>query len=295
MNAEKLFRNYGIIYVTEGHKHAREGWVNCACPFCTGNPGFHLGWNTEDEYFYCWRCGWHPPARTISALLKIPESEAFVLLQQYGVNKTKIKKVKISVPFKTPSGLTELSTMHRKYLEKRNFDPDKITNLWKIQGTGPVSKLDKIDYRFRIFIPYFWNGEMVTFDTRDITNKQTARYKACPETVEKIHRKSILYGNQEHWGEVGICVEGATDVWRLGTNACAVSGIQFTREQVRVLSQTFKHIVIIFDEEPQAQAQAKKLVAELRFRGVFAENVKIKGDPASLSQNEADNLLKSIL
>jgi len=295
MDIIRLYRDYGIPIAPEEHQHSRPGWVNTECPFCTGNPGYHLGWNEDNEYFFCYRCGYHPPTRTVSTLLKIPYASAETLLRVYHINRT-LKQI-VTQPKKSfllPYGTSKFRKQHFTYLDQRGFDARKIEGLWKLQATGPIGTLDG-DYRFRIIIPFFWNNEMVSFDSRDVTNKQTSRYKACPKTRELIPRKSILYGLQEHWTDTGICVEGPTDVWRLGVNSFAVSGIEYTHEQVRVMAQTFKRVAVIFDDEIQAQKQAKKLVADLKFRGVNAWNVKITGDPGSMKQNKADELVKSII
>ena len=299
MDIIKLYQDYNVEFVTEGHKHARPGWVNCECPYCSSpstNPGYHLGWNMDEEYYFCWRCGWHPPVKTISLLLNVSISQAIELMNVYGINRTvtTIKKVD-KKDFELPSNCGELSYMHRKYLISRGFNARKIERLWKIKATSHFSILDNINYKFRIIIPFFWNGQMVSFDSRDISNKQLSKYKACPKEREIIEHKHILYGNQEHWIDTGIGVEGPTDVWRLGPLSCATSGIEYTQAQVRIIAQTFKRFAVIFDDEPQAQRQAKKLVAELKFRGVDAWNIKIKGDPGSLKQSEADELIKSIL
>ncbi len=296
MDIIRLYRDFDIDHVTEGHKHSRPGWVNTECPFCTGNPGYHLGWSIDEEYFYCWRCGWHPVIKTIAILLKISEFEASNIISNYGVNRSIIKqRSKDKKEFIFPSGIDKFGEPHIKYLKKRNFNPSEIEKFWKIKGTGPISKLDNLDYRFRIIIPFFWNGQIVSFDSRDITNKQMNKYQACPKEREILEHKKILYGNQEYWERVGIGVEGPTDVWRLGPAACATSGIKYTITQVRVITQSFKRFAVIYDDEPQAQIQANKLVAELKFRGVDAWNVKIKGDPGSLRQHEANELVKSIL
>lgn len=296
MDILRLYTDFNIPHVTEGHKHARDGWVNIECPFCTGNPGFHLGWNLYDEYFFCWRCGWKPTLSTLEKVLDVSKNYLPEILKGYGINRTQIKKVKgTKKEFKLPSGVTELWKPHLKYLIERGFSPHKLKNEWWLKGTGPVSKLDGIDYRYRVIIPFMWNGEMVSFDSRDTTNKQTNKYQACPKNREILEHKKILYGDQEYWESTGIVVEGPADVWRLGKQACAVSGIKYTPAQVRILAQTFKKICVIFDGELQAQKQAKNLVSELRFRGIDAQVKKIKGDPGGLKQHEADELVKSIL
>jgi len=171
MDIIRLYQDYGIDFVTEGHRHAQPGWVNCACPFCTGNPGYHLGFNLESDYYFCWRCGSHPVNKTVSTLLKIPESEVRELLKSYGakyrVPRIKSNRQKESKVFKLPTNCQVLSAQHRKYMTQRGFDAEKIERLWNLQGTKHVSFLDKSDYRFRIIIPFFWEGEMVSFDSRD--------------------------------------------------------------------------------------------------------------------------------
>jgi hypothetical protein len=298
MDIIRLYQNFSIPIAPDGDKHSRPGWVNVECPFCVGNPGYHLGWNEQEEYFYCWRCGWHPPIKTLSTLLKVPDTEAQKLLKVYGANTSFIeRKVKERKPLILPYGTSIGGVMpvHYDYLKQRRFNAEEIIEKWKLKGTGPIGELDKIDYRFRLIIPYFWNGQMVSFDSRDVTGKQSAKYKACPGEREKVPHKDILYGMQEEWGEVGICVEGPTDVWRLGKKAFAVSGIEYTKKQVRVIAQTFRRVAVMFDDEPQAQRQAKKLVADLRFRNVDAWNVKVKGDPGGLNRKEAKELIKSIM
>ena len=50
MDVLRLYQDYGVDHLTEGHKHCRDGWVNTPCPFCSGNDGYHLGWNLYDNY-----------------------------------------------------------------------------------------------------------------------------------------------------------------------------------------------------------------------------------------------------
>lgn len=296
MDVIRLYQDLGVEFVTENHKHTRPGWVNTICPFCSGNPGYHLGWNINEEYYFCWRCGWHAPVKTIAELTGLKENEVTEILPQYGINRTILhQKIKTKREFEIPSGLSYLKSSHKKYLRERRFDPNLIEEKYQIRATGPTSKLGMYFYRFRIFIPYFWNGEMVSFDTRDVTGKQANKYYACPDEYELMGRKQILYGIQEKWNpEIGICVEGPTDVWRLGDMSFATSGIQYTHNQVKLMASIFKRIVVIYDDEIQAQTQAKKLIAELRFRGVQSWNIQVTGDPGSMTDKQAKELITYI-
>ena len=300
MDILTLYRDYSIDFLTEGHKHCRDGWVNTPCPFCSGNPGLHLGYNLEGDFFTCYRCGWHPISITVATLLKIPETEARRLINQYGLLIPKFTKTSVisirTKQHKLPSGVGPLLDNHISYLQKRGFDPDQIIREWQILGTGPFSKLDDIDYKHRIIIPFIWDNQQVSFDSRDITDKHNSKYMACPKDRELVLHKEILYGKQEHWKDTGICVEGPTDTWRFGFNSFATSGIKYTPKQVRLIAQMFKRVPVCFDgEEPQAIAQANKLVAELKFRGVDAFRVDIEGDPGSMHQEDADYLVKQLI
>jgi len=298
MNIEQLYRDHNIRFVTEGHKHAREGWVNVECPFCTGNPGYHLGYDTIGNKFVCWRCGGKHADQVISKLLRVGTGEAKTLLRQYGslVHKVPEKRAKIGTKrFKLPPHTQPLAQAHRNYLEDRGFAPDLLIDLYGLQGTGIYSRLDNIDYSRRIVIPYMWGDEIVSFDCRDITNKSQYKYMACSEAREKINHKHILYGSQPLWGDTGICVEGCTDVWRMGVNSFATSGIKYTPKQLRLIAKTFKRVPVLFDPDPQGIKQANKLISDLKFRGVDSFRVDIETDPGDLTQTEADYLVKQLI
>jgi len=293
-----LYQDFGIPYQTEGHKHCREGWVNTVCPRCTGNPGLHLGYNLEDNYYVCYRCGYSTTSEMLSKLLKINNyKELKAIIERYDtvtLKKEPVVKMRAKA-FKLPSNSEPLQANHRHYLEKRNFDPDYLVKTWGLLGTGVYSKLDNIDYKFRIIIPFFWEDQQVSFDSRDITGKDSGRYKACPKDRELIHHKEIVYGKQNEFKENIICVEGPTDVWRFGNHSFAVSGIKFTPAQIRVISKSVKRVAVCFDDDPQAKVQANKMIAELKFRGVDAFRVDIEGDPGSMKQEDADYLVKQLI
>jgi hypothetical protein len=298
MDIIRLYQDYDVPYQTEGHKHCRPGWANTACPFCTGNPGLHLGASLDGGHFFCWRCGWHPPDKALSKLLGVSERDAKKIISQYGGRSQIAPEAKIQIrtkAFKYPSNTGELRKAHRRYLERRNFDPDQIIQQWGIQGIGPMGFLDKVDYGRRILIPIYWDGNPVTFQARDITDQHPMKYLACMKEREIIHHKELIYGNQQFWGDTGICVEGVMDVWRFGVNAFATFGIEYTHKQLRIISKSFKRVAVIFDDELQAQNQAKKLVADLRFRGIDSFLIQIEGDPGGMDQGEANYLISNIL
>jgi hypothetical protein len=298
----QLFQDYNITYQTEGHKHCRPGWLNIECPFCEGNPGYHLGYNIEIGYFHCWRCGGKSTYFVLERILQKSKNEIYKLLIKYhiDINKNILFKSeenkKISTkPFKLPSNTEQMQLQHYKYLERRGFDPEKIEYEWGVRGTGPVSNLDKIDFRHRLIIPIMWENQIVSFTSRDITNNNDLRYISCPNDRELIHHKDILYGKPNKWNNVGICVEGPIDAWRFGEFAFATFGIKYTAKQLRLIAKTFKRVAVIFDDDTQAVIQANNLIQELKFRNVDAFSVVITGDPADMTQSESDYLIKTII
>ena len=300
MRIQELYEDHHIDYVTEDHKHSREGWINIECPFCTGNPGYHLGFNLDANRFHCWRCGGKFPEQVVSKILSIPFSQAEAIIEEYGgVSKKSNKEIKVKVnlqPFKFPSGDLSIKHYHKQYLEKRNFDPDKLISTWGLRGTGPVARLDGINYARRIIAPIYWQSKMVSFQSRDITGKHEVKYLACPKQREEVEHQHIVYGAPILWGRRGICVEGITDVWRMGHNSFATFGITYTTQQVKIISSLFDEVVILFDPEKEAQRQAKALEAELNFKGIKAwRHSGIPCDPGDLSQDDADHLLKDLL
>lgn len=298
MDVVQLYQDFSVNFVTEGHKHSRPGWVNVECPWCTGNPGYHLGYEIDGNYYYCWRCGWHPVVPTVSKLVNIPEREVRQIIRRYGLVLPRSSDAKVRVRIKShrlPSNVDVLKRNHRLYLQNRGFDPERLISEWKIMGTGPVSKLDKLDFKYRILIPIIWNNEQVSYTSRDITDCSPFRYLTCPQNREILEHKSILYGKQSDWSSTGICVEGPTDVWRMGTRAFATFGIKYTPRQVRQIAKAFRRVAVMFDDDDQAIVQANKLVAELKFRGVEAWRVPVEGDPGGMKQADADYLIKQIM
>jgi hypothetical protein len=305
MGIEKLLQDYGIPYVTESeHHHSTHGWINIHCPFCHGSKNFHLGISLyQPTVSHCWRCGWHSTTSVLSRILNISVGKAKNLIQEYagptGTIRKKAKEPRVSIlPIKFPQPYFEhLKEDGKKYLERRGFDPEKLEKKWELKQTGPISFLGKISYGNRIIIPIYWGGQLVSFQTRDITERSSKRYLACPMKREVIHHKHIVYGKEEEWGKYPalIVVEGVVDVWKLGTSAVATFGTSFTMRQVLALAKIHDRFFIVYDNEPQAQQQARKLAVKLKALGkkVFIETVDT--DPGDMKIEDARHFVKTLL
>jgi hypothetical protein len=294
MNITQLYTDYNIQTAPPEHRHSRAGWVNTACPYCSGNPGYHLGFSLSGNYYYCWRCGYHYLYQTLSQLLHTTEDEARTIVQQYGGVAYTQREPPVHIRRKAhrlPTDTYPMTDQHKKYLKKRGFDPERLEREWMLLGTGPAAQLDGIDFKHRVLAPVIWQGEQVSFQCRDITGKSRLKYLTCPRDRELKHHKHILYGNY-NGQTTGIIVEGITDVWRLGTAAFATFGIEYTQQQMRLISKLFKRTFIIFDPDPQALKQAEKLTSELKFRNIDAYNISVDHDPGSMTPSEAEYFIK---
>ena len=299
MKIKQLYDDFSVDYAEAGHKNVRDGWIGTDCPFCVGKQRMHLGYNLDGDYFNCWQCGPHPTRDTLIKLLNVDEKSVKKLIHQYGGHdgRARVRLQRDKKPFKFPSSTGPLLPVHKQYLLDRGFDPDRLESEWDLRGSGPISRLDVYDYRLRVIAPVMWGGEVVTFQGRDITDRQMAKYKACPEEYEKVHHKHILYGKQESWGSTGLIVEGITDVWRFGPAAAGTFGITYTRKQLRTIRDAFNRVFILYDPEEQAQRQAKKMRLELGgyTKSIEVHIVQLERDPGSMDQDEADYLVKQLI
>jgi len=292
----KFLSTYNIDSTTEG-KHGRSGWVQVKCPMCTGSDGYPGGFNIAESYYNCYRCGWHPLKDIISSLLGISEQEAITILKTMRRNKGASTHQKARDTPESPKEVClppNTSTMqesHRKYLARRNFDPEKLEDLYQLKGTNHLGQ-----YKFRIIAPIYFKGQLVSYQGRDTTDRSPLKYKACPLIDEVVHHKNILYGIDLVMGDTLIIVEGITDVWRIGSPAVATFGTSFTTEQLQlIIKRKFKQVILLFDAESDAQVKARKMAIRLSAHGISVMNIALDdGDPGSLSEEDVIELRKDL-
>lgn len=281
----KSFLNVYKIPYREHGKDWQEGWVQIACPFCD-DPESHGGFNTISGYYNCWRCGHHSIVEIIVALIRVSFAQAKEIVkefQQFGSVESIAEATSRPATIDWPEGTTELEDRHKKYLIGRDFDPNKLVEIWGIKGTGLVGA-----YKLRVIAPIMLQGRMVSYQGRDITGKSEERYKACSKQREIINHKSILYG-LDYVEQVAIVVEGVTDVWRIGKGAIATFGTEYTPAQVNFLAaRQLKKVFILYDAD--AEKQSVKLEADLIALGVNTERLELTKDvdPGELSLDEVN-------
>lgn len=283
-----------IKYWTEG-KNSSPGWVQIRCPFCEDESN-HGGIHINQGNYNCWKCGSHPMIRVIQKLLNAPSREAYKIWRRHNkeislrprkrASRNLINRVKLPISCK------KMGSNHRNYLLGRNFNPDYLESKYRLMGTEGIG-----NYKHRIIIPIFYQNRLVSYTGRDITDKQEERYKSCPSREAIMPIKETIY-EIDNCLDSCVIVEGAIDQWRLGRGAISTFGIKVTYSQILQISKKFrKNIFILFDPEAQEAAQRLGNILE-NVSGPEARieilSLEGKGDPASLSDEEAKYLMKEL-
>lgn len=294
-NCLQFLKDYNIPTETEG-ENSGPGWIQIDCPFCSPpDTKGHGGFNLKTGYYNCWRCGKHYTVDIVSSLLLISREDAKKIARNYYDDKIILpieKKTTKKASFvKFPLFTEKINDMHKSYLIKRNFDPEKIEKQYKIMGTGHLG-----DYKFRIIVPIYINGRVVSYQGRDVTDEQKERYKACREEEEIIHHKHIVYNIDNSKKNKVIIVEGVTDTWRLGNDCVSLFGIQYKNEQVLMIAQNYREVFVLFDPGEKEKEQAEKLGRMLSGIGIKAEVITcFEKDPAEFSNEEAGYIKKQLI
>ena len=283
-----------IEYRTSG-KNVTSGWVNIECPFpqCS-DPSWHCGINLESKGFHCWICGEKGSVKKLIRELEhcswirvdliIGQFREDILDQPLPVERMIIEETDI-LPKNCSS---DFPAIHKNYLRKRDFDPDFLIEKYKLKAVYNIG-----EYRFRIIIPVFLDGRLVTFVARDVIGNAELKYKNCPKERSIILVNHTLY-NIDSVRDTAIIVEGVTDVWRIGNGAVATFTDNHTQEQVDLLTtKGVKNAYVMYDAD--ALMKAKKLAGTLVGSIPHVEVIEMsEGDPADLSEEQVRELRKDI-
>lgn len=285
MNFVKLFNDYNVEYDTRVNK----GWTNVTCPFCDDKT-FNGGFNNAGDYYHCWKCGGHNFKQALARTVNIPFNEVDTLIEQYAgrnsvlntLNKKQAKATKLTLPTDT------FTPAERKYLKERNFSPKLLHEKYKIVGGGITGS-----WKYRIIIPLVLNGKIVSWTARTILSKQQQqklkipRYKNLSIKQSVVDPKSVLYNLDHCEDKIAVLTEGAFDVIRMGDGFFCSFGTELTQSQISMIKQRFEKVFIMFDNEEEAQAKARKFGLQIASIGVEVELVDCYGD---FNKNDAGEL-----
>lgn len=287
MTILELLQQHGIDIRTEGHEHCRPGWAQLDCPQCSADwKHFRLGLNLRKGYFACWACGGMGTLLTLKRLTGLGYRELKELnFGRERVHDEEDVRGKLVLP---PSG--PLTAHHKEFLSLRGFPPTLTAMRWGLSGTTQLG-----NHRWRIVIPVVYQGQVVSFTTRAITEEQHPRYLSAAPHEERLNHRHLLYGHDLACGSTVIVVEGPLDVWAVGPGCVATFGTAITPAQVRKLAR-YPRVVTCFDNEPNAQTRARKLAAELSAFGGEVLNVVMETgkDPSRADEAEVAELRRML-
>lgn len=285
----------GIDYLTAGSKNTSAGWISISCVFC-GDRSNHMGINLESNLCSCFKCGKKGSVLILVQAIDncgynwaVKTIDKFVLKDfSHLVKKERTHAERTILPGGTSDNFLPI---HDKYLTLRRFDRKFLQRRYDIMSIGPTCD----DWKFRICIPVFQGGNIVTFVARDTTGKSEIKYKNCPAERCVKQVKDCLYGiDQIREGDSVILVEGIFDAWRIGTGAVCTFGTQVTDEQIRVLaSKRIKNAFVMFDSD--ATSKATTLCHCISSVVANVEQIELlEGDPDNLDEDEVWNLKRDL-
>ncbi len=288
-NVIKFCQDYRIPY-----KVTRK-WVQISCGFC-GDSDFKAGFSISGSYSSCFKCGDHPVKAAVAQLSLCSKQEAFNIIDNYKGSTSyqeMITDKQVAASAVDLPGRSKMRKLHRKYLEGRGFDPDELTKEWGLRFTGPE---EDFAWRYRIIMPIMHKGALVSFQGRDVTQKEDViRYKGARIEESVLHYKKTLYGIEKCRGGTAGVVEGVFDMYNMGPGFVCVFGTSMTHAQVRLLSELDRVIFLFDPDDENAWKKSKRYVLELRTLGVKAERVRYDGeDPGSLSKDDVRYIRKYI-
>lgn len=290
-----VVRELRIPVAPEGHEHRRLGWLNIDCHLCSrGWKHFRLGLNEHYVYGSCWHCGRVNIVEALSVLSGESKANVHKLLEELRSGarlSPHPSRSRERGRLVLPRNVGCLTSAHIRYLESRNLDPDEVMKFWEVQGLGLEAESH---LRWRLFIPVFLHGEMVSWTTRSIGDTHAVRYRSASPEQESVDHKSILYGADHARHSIIVC-EGPIDAWTIGPGTVATMGTAYSRTQVLEMVR-YPLRVICFDNERTAQIRAKILCDMLSVFPGQTFNVRLDGkDPNSSSRREIKELRKRFL
>lgn len=290
----KFLDEYKLSYSKSG-KNIGRGWMGIKyCPFC-GDKNYHLGVHKKTANISCWKCktkGWFYDY--VMEEFKCDRNKAKKYCHPFiNFNKNGFDKEVLDRPTRTklPEYATkEFPQCHKNYLFNRGFTFETI------QRFDLYAVFMESMWRYRVIIPIYYDGKLVSFTARAISKEMEPRYLHSSNEISVIPVKQTLYNVDMVTDHIILC-EGPTDVWKMGTGAVATFGTQFTNRQLCLLKRNgAKKATILFDPDKGGKKAARDLLTACDFIGIEANYYKLTDcDPGDLTFDEVYDLRKEIL
>ena len=317
-----VLSEHRVPFIERG-PNVKRGELNIRCPWCgSADPSFHLGISLETGWYSCWRNrqqhSGKSPVRLLMRLLGLGYEAA---REAAGLDESYIDPEGFSAmagrllrPPDEPEGadlpsrslapdkyfvpITEAPLTRRfwNYLYGRGFDGGDIDSVCADYGLFAARHGQ---YAWRLVLPYYVAGEMVTWTARAIA-PSSARYLDCPIATAITPAKRTLYNHDAaaSGGRILVVVEGPLDALKLdaygrgaGVRAVGLSTNSLTEDQVYLLEEAstgFDRVVIMMDNKTDfGLADSMRMRGQLRSSRFGIERVPFgRGDAAELTPRE---------
>lgn len=272
-----------------GHHHARPGWIQIDCPWCSKSwSHFRMGISTRGLNCNCWSCGPHKLYDTLAEAAGTDWKQVRALAKDLPRDLRPDTSTGAKGVLKEPAGLGPLLRVHRDYLRSRKFDPDELATVWGLKGIGPVGR-----HKLRVYIPVVYRAEVVSFTTRAVTD-MGLRYVSASKDEERIDHKTLLYGEDLVPGHTVVVCEGPFDVMRVGPGAVCTFGTGFKRSQLLKLAK-YPRRVVCYDAGKEGRKRAEELSDLLSvYAGETWDVVLDAKDPGSAPPREIRRLRRAV-
>lgn len=239
--------------------HVTPGWVGIVCPMpgCGQGGKFGRGINVRKLTTTCWKCG---PARlgdVLAAAADKPLRDVMPLVTALAPGLAHQDATARTGRYSPPAGVGPLQPAHRRYLERRGFDPDELVETYKIGGLDGLASL-----KWRLFLPVFApDGKPGSWTTRAIGRNVEPRYVSARPDQEARSIKTLLAF--EHLARhAAVVTEGLFGAMRIGPGGVATMGVVVSPPQLARIAR-FPVRVICFDSDDAGRKRADRLADDL--------------------------------
>lgn len=302
MNLKDFFEEYGVQYWTSG-KNVSRGCINITCMFCDDTSN-HLGIRKSNLKAKCWRCGSHYFGNVVKYIVGCSLKEAKEIIKSLevtgpvGGESSEDKNTKS--PFNVlrraqlpPEATKEFPSIHLRYLKSRGFKPRKIIRKYNLHACYTHG-----DFKFRIIIPIYQNRRLVAYTSRDVTDSQDLRYKAADRLDCVIDPREAIYNfDSIKPHKDAFCVEGPTDVWKMGDGAFCFMGVSITAQRILELAEKkINNLYIFYDNDKTGRRESKRvanILAPVARRTHILKLNKYK-DPGKLKNTQVEEIRRAI-
>lgn len=276
-----IFREHRVEFIMEGHQVGR-GEIAIKCPFCgSADPSHHMGLNLETGWWSCWRNraqhSGKSPVRLLMRLLRVSFARAREIagLEEGYIDPEGFDALAARILRKNPDEPTPTATQRRfldfehgsmvplkegramtrrhwDYLVGRGFNPERLVTRYKVMaGVGG-------DWHDRVIIPFYQNGELVTWTGRAIGQSRLRYRDLSVEDSLMAPKETLLnYDEANKGGHTLIVQEGPVDVLKVDLYAhrfgvrsvglCTNSMSEDQAHMIRELAPAFERVIIAMD------------------------------------------------